>query len=475
MVLKATRFFTRLSIVAISLSLLTGSVTPSQLERVLANEKLTIVTRNSPVAFFEDKDGFAGYEYELAQAFADSLGVQLEIIIADNVNEIFSTLEQNKAAFAAAGLTQTPERKRMMRFSSPYKSVAALVVYKRGNSKPSSAEDLINSRIMVPSHSSHAEQMLTWQQEFPSLSWGESADLEVADLLSMVESGTLDYALINSNEFRVLQAYYPSLNVAFNVDEQRHIGWAFAYSRDSSIYDAANEFLNDIQNSAFIAALDERYYGHLATLDYVGAQRFLRQTNLKLHTYKDDFVAAANEHNFDWRLLAAVSYQESHWNPKAKSFTGVRGMMMLTLNTAKELGIKNRLDPSQSIRGGAQYLANLRNRLEQVAEPDRTWMALAAYNVGYGHLQDARKITELTGGNPNLWLDVKESLPLLTQKQYYKFTRHGYARGQEPVDYVQNIRRYHDVLVWNDEQRKDTEAEELMLSSANIVVVPPLL
>src|SRR5690554_2693362 len=240
----------------------------------------------------------------------------------------------------------------------------------------------------------------------------------------------------------MLQAYYPSLDIAFSLPEPRLISWAFAHSRDDSLYKAANEFLKSIEGTPQMAALSERFYGHLDRLDYVGAYRFSRQTNKKLDHYKDHFVEAAQNHGFDWRLIAAVSYQESHWNPRAKS-----------------------------IHGGALYLSRLRDRLQEVQEPDRTWLALASYNVGFGHLRDARKITELLGGNPNLWMDVKESLPLLSQKRYYKYTRHGYARGQEPVDYVQNIRRYYDVLVWNDEQ-PGINAKNIAMSAS---VIPPLL
>lgn len=474
MLTVAFRPLIKFVIVALSLSMLTGSVRPTSLEIVKMEGQLTIVTRNSPLTYYEDRSGFAGYEYELAQAFAEHLGVELNVIVADNLTDIFSTLEQRKAAFAAAGLSLTPERQRMMRFSSPYKEVTELVIYKRGSFKPETPADLMNSRIMVPKGSSHAERLREWQQDFPTLTWGESSDFEVADIVHMVANDGLDFAIVDSNDFRVLQAYYPTINIAFSIEDKRDIAWAFSYSRDNSLYEAANEFIDSIKNSALIASLDERYYGHLAMLDYVGAQRFLRQTHLKLDNYKSSFVAAAEEHNFDWRLVAAVSYQESHWNPKAKSFTGVRGLMMLTLPTAKELGIKNRLDPEQSIKGGTLYLSRLRNRLQDVAEPDRTWMALAAYNVGFGHLQDARIITEKTGGNPNLWMDVKESLPLLSQKQHYRHTRHGYARGQEPVNYVQNIRRYYDVLVWNDEQQKNPTDGQLLLS-ANVTVIPPLL
>ena len=152
-------------------------------------------------------------------------------------------------------------------------------------------------------------------------------------------------------------------------------------------------------------------------------------------------------------------------------------MMMLTRRTAKELGVRNRLDPKQSIDGGAAYLAKLRKRLpERIQEPDRTWMALAAYNVGYGHLTDARKLSIKDGGDDKLWMDVKNYLPLLSQKKHYKNTKHGYARGNEPVSYVQNIRRYFDILAWNDNPDLDMafDSENIQLT-ADVRVIPPLL
>ena len=153
----------------------------------------------------------------------------------------------------------------------------------------------------------------------------------------------------------------------------------------------------------------------------------------------------------DWQLLAAVDYQESHWNPVAESPTGVRGMMMLTLPTARELGVDNRLDVTQSLRGGARYLKDIRRRLpDDIYEPDRTWLALAAYNIGMGHLEDARVITDRQGGDPHLWQDVMERLPLLQKRQFFETTRYGYARGVEAATYVQNIRHYYSILQWQD-------------------------
>lgn len=470
------RPFIKSIIAVLCLSALTGSVRPTQLETVRMEGKLVMVTRNSPTTYYEDRTGHTGYELELARAFAEHLNVELQVVVADNLNDIFSTLETGKAAFAAAGLTHTASREQRVRFSDPYKHITELVIYRRGGLKPALPADLLNGRLMVSAASSHAERLQQWQQhDIPELSWAET-DLEVADLLNMVASGSLDFTMVDSNEFRMLQAYFPTLDVAFEAPQQRNIAWAFPHSKDDSLYQAANAFFASARPTTLFATLAERFYGHLDHLDYVGAQRFLRQARLKLDRYKDHFVKAAEMNSIDWRLLAAVGYQESHWNPVARSFTGVRGMMMLTRNTARELGVKNRLNAEQSIQGGSRYLAKLRERLSDVPEPDRTWLALAAYNVGFGHLTDARKITADLGGNPDLWMDVKESLPLLSQKRYYRNTRHGYARGQEPVDYVQNIRRYYDVLVWNDEQGQGSpiNTEELMASST-ITVIPPLL
>jgi len=458
---------------------LTGSVRPTDLEEARMRGHIVMVTRNSPTTYYEDRSGITGYEYELAQAFADYLGVELKVKVADNLADIFTMLDQGEASFAAAGLTITAERQRWARFSQSYQQVSERVVYRRGGLRPKQPLDLAQGKLVVSSDSSHAQILRSLQlNEVPELTWRESPELEINDLLQMVAGGTIDFTVVHSNEFEVLQAYFPNLAVAFDITGEQDVAWAFEHSRDNSLHDAANEFFAQQGTQALLATLSERFYGHLAQLNYVGAKRFLRQTEKKLDTYKPHFQQAAETHQFDWRLLAAMGYQESHWNPRARSFTGVRGLMMLTRNTARELGIKNRLDPLQSIEGGSRYLAKLRKRLgEEVQEPDRTWMAMAAYNVGYGHLRDARKLTAKRGGNSNLWLDVKDTLPLLSQKRYYRHTTHGYARGQEPVDYVQNIRRYYDILVWQDEQHPvfPDDGQPMMLSAMPMTVIPPLL
>ena len=206
-----------------------------------------------------------------------------------------------------------------------------------------------------------------------------------------------------------------------------------------------------IRENGTLAAIQSRYDSESNDLDRVGMFQFMKQVRNRLPPLLPVFQEVATVHNLDWRLLAAIGYQESHWDPDAASVTGVRGIMMLTQRTATQLGVHDRLDPEQSIEGGARYFLRMRKRIpERVAEPDRSWMALAAYNMGWGHLEDARVLTQKQGGNPDRWEDVDERLPLLSQEKWYRQTRYGYARGYGGQQYVNNIRSYFDTLVWMD-------------------------
>lgn len=475
--LKMTR---RLLTTLVGVVVLTGSVRPYLIEEIQDQGSITIVTRNNPTTYYEDRHGSTGYEYELAKEFAEYLGVELNLLVVSNLKEAMDALKSGKAHMAAAGLTREQTAAYPVTYGPSYSSVSEQIIYRRSNHRPESLQDLQNGRLMVTARSRHASTLRRWQrEELPSLSWRESSELEASDLLQMVSDGELDYTLVNSNEFQLMRAYLPNLDVAFTLGELQSVAWALPDRADTTLKEKAFDFFYRPETGALMAELAERFYGHVEQFDYVGAHRFLRQKRRSLPKYQNFFETSAATFGFDWRLLAAMGYQESHWNPRARSFTGVRGIMMLTLRTADELGIENRLDPEQSIYGGSKYLAGLRERLsESVHEPDRTWMALAAYNVGFGHLEDARRLAVTMGKNPDLWIDVKDVLPLLSQQRYYKQTRYGYARGQEPVNYVQNIRRYYDVLVWNEEQvvamNEHPQSHDHGTDVA-VTVIPPLL
>lgn len=466
---------------------LTGSMIPTTMERIRTEGEIVVVTLNSPTTYVEDNVGPTGYEYELAQAFADFLDVKLVLKQADSLTDLYQYIDLKKADFAAAGLTISHQNHEQVRYSTPYLYVTQQVIYRRGTKKPRNIDDVANGTLAITPDSSRALQLRRIQiKDSPQLTWSESPDFDAVELLSMVSDEKFDFTIVTSNEFEVLQAYYPNLAIAFNLTGAQPLAWAFPQSRDNSLFQKAESFFHNAQSNGLLTGIKERYYGHLGQLDYVGAKLFKRQIDRKLNRYEKLFKQAGEKYDLDWRLLAAMSYQESHWNPMARSFTGVRGMMMLTQRTAKELKVSNRLDPKQSIYGGASYLIKLRNRLpKNITEPDRTWMALAAYNVGYGHLRDARKLTSKDGADGTLWVNVQKYLPRLSQRRYYRETKYGYARGSEPVTYVQNIRRYFDVLAWHEtpEIPKTTEssAVDIALDTKNIQpvsdvsIIPPLL
>ncbi|MCF7201994.1 membrane-bound lytic murein transglycosylase MltF [Pseudomonas oligotrophica] len=423
---------------------------PSELERVREEGVLRVITRNSPSTFFQDRNGEAGFEYELVKRFADDLGVELQIETADSIEEIFTRLNRpGGPVLAAAGLVASDGRRELARFTHSYLDVTTQVVYRNGQRRPTRAADLVGKRILVLKGSSQAERLAALQAELPELRYEESDAVEVVDLLRMVDEGQIDLTLVESNELSMNQVYFTNIRTGFDIGEPNSLAWVLGKGEDDSLLQAANAFIDKAQENGILQRLRERYYGHVDMLGYVGAYAFAKHLQQRLPRYEKTFRETAREVGVDWRLLAAIGYQESHWQPEATSKTGVRGLMMLTLRTAEAMGVSNRLDPVQSIRGGGRYLVKVRDSLpESIEEPDRTWFALAAYNVGGGHLEDARKLAEAEGLNPNKWLDVKQMLPRLAQKQWYSKTRYGYARGGEPVHFVANIRRYYDILTW---------------------------
>lgn len=429
-----------------------GEVTkqPSTLERVQKEGVLRVVTRNSPATYFQDRSGETGFEYELVKRFAENLDVELQIETADNLDDLFSRLNQsNGPELAAAGLVDSAGRKSQAQFSQPYLQVTPQVIYRNGQPRPSRPDDLIGKRILVLQGSSHAEQLAQLKTTLPALQYEESAAVEVVDLLRMVDEGQIDLTLVDSNELAMNQVYFPNVRVAFDLGDASNLGWAVASGTDDSLLQEVNHFLALVEENGSLQRLKQRYYGHVDVLGYVGAYTFAKHLQQRLPRYEQHFKQAAEKHKVDWRLLAAIGYQESMWQPDATSKTGVRGLMMLTQGTAQAMGVANRLDARQSIQGGGKYLALIHGSLaEDLEEPDRTWFALAAYNIGIAHLGDARKLAQAEGLDPNKWLDVQKMLPRLAQKQWYSKTRYGYARGGETVHFVRNIRRYYDILNW---------------------------
>ncbi len=438
----------------------------TQLHRVFERGALRVATLNSPTTYYEGPDGEPrGLEYDLASAFAEQLGVELELVVADSYADVMPLVFGGEVDFAAAGLAAGRDESAPLRYSSSYQSVEMQLVERqgKGDRDPRSITDLIDLQLEVVAGGSASRTLREMRQRYPypPLAVDEHADINAEELLERVARDEAEYAVVSSTAMQVLQHVFPELRVAFELPQKRRLAWGFQrLDGDDSLFRLANEFIDGIRANGRLTQFIERYYGHVREFDYAGTRLYMKRIEKRLPEYRELFREVAAEHGLDWRLLAAIAHQESQWDPRAVSPTGVRGMMMLTRATAGQLGIENRLDPEQSVRGGARYLIGIRERLaEEIVEPDRTWMALAAYNVGYGHLRDAQKIAVARDMDPYKWIDVQECLPLLSKRRWYSELPHGYARGREPVVYVQNIRRYYDILVWHtDREREHREA-----------------
>ena len=418
------------------------------LEEIIERGELRVLSRYGPTSYYVKGDNLAGFEYDLAQRFAIHLNVRLKIIVPDNLSDMLDLIEQGKADIAAAGLTITPARKDVIRFGPVYQEVTQQLVYRNGHKKPKNITALHNGQLEVVATSSHVDQLKSHQQDVPELNWTENNELTSSGLLELVQLEMIDYTIADSNEIAANQSLFPELRVAFNISEPQALAWAMPLSEDGSLYNEIALFFEKMEDSGDLDRLIEKYYGHIRRFDYVDTRAIHRRILTHLPKYQTLFEHAAREFDFDWRLLAAISYQESHWDPKAISSTGVKGLMMLTKATAREMNVGNRGDPAQSIYAGAKYLASIRDRLpERIIESERIWLALASYNIGLGHVEDARVLTQKNGLNPDLWPDVKVYLAKLSKKEWYSQTRYGYARGGEPVRYIENIRRYYDILL----------------------------
>jgi len=420
--------------------------------------ELRIVTRNAPTTYYEGPKGDTGLEYDLAKRFADELGVQLKIVQVDNFTDILPMVTEQKVHLAAAGLLITNERKVLVQFGPAYQTIKQQFIYLKNTPTPTSLEELETKHtIHVIDGNGVVEQLKHLQRSYPKLTWQAHTGIESHELLEQIAEKKIMYAIVASNEVAQMRQFYPDLDIAFELPDEQKIAWAFPrFGQDNSLYVAAIQFFNRLKYTGELEQLIERYYGHIDVEDFndILAKDFYRHIKERLPTYRKDFELIAARYNMDWQLLAAMAYQESNWDPDAVSHTGVRGIMMLTESAAMEVGVVDRDDPLESILGGTKYFIQLKERFDAtIEEPDRTWLALAAYNVGLGHLNDAQKITKQRGGNANRWADVKKSLPLLTKRSWYTKTAHGYARGYEPVKFVKLIRRFYEILRYLDNEQ----------------------
>jgi membrane-bound lytic murein transglycosylase F len=454
----------------------------SQLERIKKAGVLTVLTRSAPTTYYEGSNGPAGFEYDLASLFAEHIGVSATFKTPATFSQVLSDIQTGKADIAAAGITITEQRKKQLTFTPPYHEITEQIIYRTGTQRPETTQDLSKGILEVVKGTSHADTLKKLKKIHPKLQWYTNDTLDTDGLLFLINQKLIDFTIADSNQITLIRRFYPQLHVAFDISPPRQLAWALQSSPDQSLYRASVKFFESIKQNKILEQLIDRHFGYAEKLNYATNCTFRQHIKSRLPYYQKIFESAAFEQGLDWRLIAAIGYQESHWRKNAISPTGVRGIMMLTRSTAKQLGFKNRIKPENSIRGGALYFKQRLKRIPvSVPDPDRTWMALAAYNIGYGHLNDARILTKNQGDNPNKWLDVKKHLPLLSQKKWYQKTKYGYARGHEPVLYVEKVRNYYDLLTWLTEdnsierQAMKTQTKSSPQLDSEIAIINPAI
>ena len=379
-------------------------------------------------------------EYELSKAFASYLNVELEMRPMESTDTLFDALDEHKIDIAAANLFYQTDKAEHFQLGPSYYSASWQLAYRKGENRPRSLAQ-INDILVIPESSELVQILKDAQLKHPKLRWRVDKKLTQEELLLQVAEGKIAYTLANSLDISATQQIKPQIAVAFDLTDEMSVHWYLSNNSSNELQSALLDFMNTAIDSGLIANIEEKYFNHFRQFDYVDTKSYLNSIEAILPKFEPLFTK--HKGNLDWRLLAAIAYQESHWNPDATSPTGVRGMMMLTKDTAERMKITDRTDPEQSIKAGSEYLHWLIEQIpDSINNDDRIWFALAAYNMGLGHLLDARRLTKSLGGNADNWLDVKKNLPLLAEKRYYTNLKYGYARGYEAVQYVENIRRY---------------------------------
>ncbi|MFT5660312.1 MAG: membrane-bound lytic murein transglycosylase F [Sulfurimonas sp.] len=444
------------------------------LEKIQEKETLNVVILNSPTTYYAGAEKELGFDYELISAFAKSIHVDVNLSVVFTVSEALQKSREGLGDITVSGLTVTDKRKEEFKFGPQYHTVQEQLICSSEMYKtktfPRNEDDMRGLKIIVGKDTSYESTLNTLKDTIDGFEFTTTTEYSTEQLLDLTHKGEIDCTVADSSIFMINQRYYPKLVRALVLSDSKSLAWIIRDDTDKSLNDALYKWLNRYERSGKMAELRDYYFTFLSIFDYYDTSIFYKRLENRLPQYKKHFVGAGEKHNIPWMVLAAQSYQESHWNPNATSHTGVRGMMMLTNNTAKLLGVKNRIDVKQSIYGGAKYLRVIDRKLPPEIKGKNRWaFTLASYNVGYGHILDAQGLARKLNKNPYSWIDIKEVLPLLTQKKYFRKLKYGYARGNEPVKYVDAIQNYYDIIQ-KHEAKAEIKRERIAKREAEIAI-----
>jgi membrane-bound lytic murein transglycosylase F len=419
--------------------------THNSLGKIKQSGKLRLITNLSETTYYLYNNTPMGFEYDLASKYAQYLKVDLDII-TPGWNNLINYLETGKGDFIAAGLTITKDRLNQVNFSIPYLKVQQRLINHSDKDKIENIKGLAGKTIHVRRGTSYHNRLKALRKTGLDFHYILHDNIATKEFIGMVARKEIDYTIADSNIAFLTRRYYPDIRVGISLEQQESHGWAIK-KKDVELQKSINQFLVKAEEDGTLDTIYNKYYNDMTVFDYYDITMFHKRIENRLPRYKDIIIEQAKRYNLDWRVIVAITYQESHFQPLAKSYTNVRGLMQVTMDTAKEMGITNRLDPYQSIMAGSKYLHILHNRFDDIEDSyHRLIFSIASYNIGYYHIRDAQNIAELKGLDKNDWYSIKQVLPLLTKRKYYNATEYGYARGYENVNYVTKILTYYDIL-----------------------------
>jgi len=413
------------------------------LEEIRERGELRVATLNGPTTYYIGPEGPEGPEYALAERFAAELGVKLTLVVEADRQGLRNALKDTRADLAAAQLSSGPRWRQVALPSEPYSESPLFWIHAKGNTRPTTVEEIAKMRVVVMDESAE----LNWLEQQPSI--GRKRILYTVvprkvgrDTLELVASGRGDVTLMDGREFAAARPLHPALEIAFALPERRELRWMIR--RDGrDLLQAVNAFLVRERPKIPPPTMEIGALSRPLVLPRANSEQLLIDIEARLPELREFFDEAAEISGLDWQLIAAVAYQESMWDADAVSPFGAQGLMMLMPRTARSLGVTNPFDERENILAGARYLAQLYATIpSRIRDPDRLWMAIASYNMGYGHLEDARVLTARQGGDPDAWIDVRERLALLSEEFWYLQAKNGYARGFETKQMVDHIQQY---------------------------------
>lgn len=421
------------------------SQTPTTLDGIISKGELTVITKNTPHCYYLYCGHPIGFEYDLAKAFADFLGVKLKVKIVKSDTELIPALKTGKGAFIAACMPLSPERQKDVLFSDEYMVIRQHIIIHRDNQSIHWAEDLSGKAVHVRRGTSYQKQLEKLRQQGLNITIILHDDLPAEELIRRVVDKEIEVTIANNNTAMLNRFYYPEVFIAGPITDKESIAWAVNPGAEK-LLKVMNSFLESIKENGTFSGIYERYYTEAVAFDDGGLNHYHEAIRTKLPKFSKIIKTAANKHGIDWVLIAAQMYKESRFDPKARNHAGAYGLMQLMVPTAKALGVKDILDPEENIHAGVKHLKNLNDFFKKAEGSDRLFISLAAYNVGKGHILDAQDIAIKKGLDPHKWSSLAKTLPLLSQEKYYSKSRYGYCRGTEPVNYIKQIIVYYDIL-----------------------------